>query len=39
MLQFFAAKPLLVGSIGFLVGVLVTLVAVWGAFFRRYGWR
>lgn len=39
MMQLFAAEPFLVGGIGFLFGVLVTLVAVWGVFFRKYGGR
>lgn len=39
MLQFFTARPFIIGSIGFLLGVLVTLGAVWLAFFKKYGWR
>jgi uncharacterized membrane protein len=37
MLQLFAAKPFLIGWIGFLVGVLVTLTVVWVVLFRKYG--
>jgi len=37
MMQLFAEKPLLIGGIGFLLGVFVTLLVAWVAFYRMYG--
>lgn len=37
MIQLFASAPLIIGVIGFLLGIAVSLLVVWVVMFRMYG--